>query len=77
MLQVAQLTGQLEKLLDGPTVSQAVGQKAVNIISNLMEGDALALAASANRYNSHNPHLHGHTYSHAYNAFKVFCLLSC
>ncbi|TMS09080.1 Adhesion G-protein coupled receptor G2 [Larimichthys crocea] len=47
--QVAQLTGQLEKLLDGPTVSQAVGQKAVNIISNLMEGDALALAASANR----------------------------
>ncbi|KAE8279681.1 Adhesion G-protein coupled receptor G2 [Larimichthys crocea] len=46
---VAQLTGQLEKLLDGPTVSQAVGQKAVNIISNLMEGDALALAASANR----------------------------
>ncbi|TKS87493.1 Adhesion G-protein coupled receptor G2 [Collichthys lucidus] len=47
--QVAQLTGQLEKLLDGPTVSQAVGQKAVNIISNLMEGDAQALTASANR----------------------------
>nr|XP_046228020.1 adhesion G-protein coupled receptor G2 isoform X2 [Scatophagus argus] len=47
--QVAQLAGQLEKLLDGPTVSQAVGQKAINIISNLMEGDSLALSASANR----------------------------
>ncbi|XP_059183409.1 adhesion G-protein coupled receptor G2 [Centropristis striata] len=47
--QVAQLVGNLEKLLDGPTVSQAVGQKAVNVISNLMEGNSQALSASANR----------------------------
>lgn len=60
MLQVAQLVRKLEKLLDGPTVSQAVGQKTVNIISNLMKADSLALSASANRYNSHNPHPHGH-----------------
>ncbi|KAM9337150.1 adhesion G-protein coupled receptor G2 [Symphorus nematophorus] len=46
---VAQIAGQLEKLLDGPTVSQAVGQKTLNIISNLMEGDSVALSASANR----------------------------
>lgn len=57
MSQVAQLAEQLEKLLSGPTVSQAVGQMAVNIISNLMEGDSAALSASANRYNSHNPNL--------------------
>ncbi|XP_023250823.1 adhesion G-protein coupled receptor G2 [Seriola lalandi dorsalis] len=47
--QVGQMVGQLENLLDGLTVSQAVGQKAVNIISNLMEGDSVALTASANR----------------------------
>ncbi|KAJ0059888.1 hypothetical protein NL108_015109, partial [Boleophthalmus pectinirostris] len=47
--QVSKLVGQLESLLDGPSVSQAVGEKAVNIISNLMDGDAQALAASANR----------------------------
>ncbi|XP_076617091.1 uncharacterized protein adgrg2a isoform X2 [Chaetodon auriga] len=47
--QVEQVAQQLEKLLDGPTVSQAVGQKAVSIISNLMEGDPQALSASANR----------------------------
>ncbi|XP_070841852.1 adhesion G-protein coupled receptor G2-like [Chaetodon trifascialis] len=47
--QVEQVAQQLEKLLDGPTVSQAVGQKAVSIISNLMEGDSQALSASANR----------------------------
>lgn len=46
---MAQLVGQLEKLLDGPTVSQSVGQKAINIISNLMDGDSVALSASANR----------------------------
>lgn len=49
MLQVGQLVGQLEKLLDGPTVSQSVGQKAIGIISNLMDGDPAALSASANR----------------------------
>uniref|UniRef100_A0A8D3A3E6 GAIN-B domain-containing protein n=1 Tax=Scophthalmus maximus TaxID=52904 RepID=A0A8D3A3E6_SCOMX len=47
--QVGQLVGQLEKLLDGPTVSQSVGQKAIGIISNLMDGDPAALSASANR----------------------------
>lgn len=60
VLQVAQLAEQLEKLLAGPTVSQAVGHMAVNIISNLMEGDSAALSASANRYNSHNPNLRAH-----------------
>lgn len=59
---MAQLAGQLEKLLDGPTVSQAVGQKAINIISNLMDGNSQALSGSANRYNSHNPHPHVFTY---------------
>ncbi|KAI3355444.1 hypothetical protein L3Q82_018280 [Scortum barcoo] len=47
--QVAQLVGNLQKLLNGPTVSQAVGQKAINIISNLMDGSAVALSESANR----------------------------
>ncbi|XP_041817550.1 adhesion G-protein coupled receptor G2 isoform X2 [Chelmon rostratus] len=47
--QVEQVAQQLEKLLDGPTVSQAVGQRAIGIISNLMEGDSQALSASANR----------------------------
>lgn len=51
MLQVAQLTAQLEKLLDGPTVSRSVGQKAINVISNLIEGDSQAISESANRYN--------------------------
>ncbi|XP_072307429.1 uncharacterized protein [Eucyclogobius newberryi] len=47
--QVSKLVGQLESLLDGPSVSKAVAEKAINIISNLMEGDAKALSASANR----------------------------
>ncbi|XP_044033210.1 adhesion G-protein coupled receptor G4 [Siniperca chuatsi] len=47
--QVAQLVGQLEKVLGGPTVSQAVGQKAINVISNLMGANSVALSASANR----------------------------
>ncbi|XP_049912804.1 adhesion G-protein coupled receptor G2 [Epinephelus moara] len=47
--QVAQVVGNLEKLLDGPTVSQSVGQKAATVISNLLEGDSLALSASAKR----------------------------
>lgn len=47
--------GDLEKLLEGPTVSKAVGQNVVNIISNLMGGNTLALSASANRCNSHYP----------------------
>ncbi|KAF7656917.1 hypothetical protein LDENG_00034460 [Lucifuga dentata] len=47
--QVAQVVGQLEKLLEGPTVSRSVGQKAITIISNLMTADSSALSASANR----------------------------
>ncbi|KAG7231282.1 hypothetical protein INR49_012113 [Caranx melampygus] len=47
--QVEQMVGQLETLMDAPTVSQAVGQKTVKVISNLMEGDSVALSASANR----------------------------
>ncbi|KAM6908137.1 adhesion G-protein coupled receptor G2 [Lycodopsis pacificus] len=47
--QVTQLVRNLEKLLEGPTVSKALGQKAVSVISNLMGGNSLALSASANR----------------------------
>ncbi|KAM9839731.1 uncharacterized protein adgrg2a [Aulostomus maculatus] len=47
--QVVQLVGQLEKILEGPTISQTMGQKAINIVSNLMESDPLALSAAANR----------------------------
>lgn len=43
------MVGQLETLMDAPTVSQAVGQKTVSVISNLLEGDSVALSASANR----------------------------
>ena len=71
------MTAQLEKLLDGPTVSRSVGQKAINVISNLMEGDSQAISESANRYNSNNIHLHGHIYPHTFDVPKVFCHLSC
>uniref|UniRef100_A0A3Q3F875 Adhesion G-protein coupled receptor G2 n=2 Tax=Labrus bergylta TaxID=56723 RepID=A0A3Q3F875_9LABR len=47
--EVEQLVGQLEELLEGPTVSRSVGQKAINIVSNLMGSDSSALSASANR----------------------------
>uniref|UniRef100_UPI0037E87F5B adhesion G-protein coupled receptor G2 n=1 Tax=Semicossyphus pulcher TaxID=241346 RepID=UPI0037E87F5B len=47
--QVAQLVGQLEKLLEGPSVSQSLGQKAINVVTNLLEGDSAALSASSNR----------------------------
>ncbi|XP_075872207.1 adhesion G-protein coupled receptor G2-like [Nelusetta ayraudi] len=47
--QVEQLTGRLEKLLEGPSVSPSVGQRAVAVVSKLMEGDSLALSASASR----------------------------
>lgn len=53
-MQVAQLVGNLEKLLDGSSVSKAVGQKVINVVSNLMEGNSVALSASANRYLFHN-----------------------
>ncbi|KAK5849973.1 hypothetical protein PBY51_014264 [Eleginops maclovinus] len=47
--QVAKVVGILEKILDGPFVSKAVGQKVINIVSNLMKGNSVALSASANR----------------------------
>lgn len=72
MLQVEQVAQQLEKLLDGPTVSQAVGQRAIGIISNLMEGDSQALSASANRYRSHNPQRH--TFTNSWPFWRVFDL---
>ncbi|XP_061522922.1 adhesion G-protein coupled receptor G2 isoform X2 [Phycodurus eques] len=47
--QVAQLVAELEKLLDAPGVSQALAEKVVRIVSNLMDAEPLALAASADR----------------------------
>ncbi|XP_061614803.1 adhesion G-protein coupled receptor G4-like isoform X2 [Phyllopteryx taeniolatus] len=47
--QVAQLVAELQKLLDAPGVSQALAEKVVRIVSNLMDADPLALAASADR----------------------------
>ncbi|CAK6968602.1 mucin-3A [Scomber scombrus] len=47
--EVVQLVDNLEKLLDGPTVSETVGKKTINIVSNLMKGNSQALSASANR----------------------------
>ncbi|KAM6953384.1 adhesion G-protein coupled receptor G2 [Aplochiton taeniatus] len=47
--QIAEAVGKLEKLLESPEISPALGQKAVNAISNLMGGDPTALSASGNR----------------------------
>lgn len=47
----------MEKLLDGPTVSETVGKKTINIVSNLMKSDSQSLSASANRCKSHKPHI--------------------
>ncbi|XP_077411084.1 uncharacterized protein adgrg2a isoform X2 [Vanacampus margaritifer] len=47
--QVSKLLSELEKLVDAPTVSQALAKKAVGVVSNLMAGHPLALAASCNR----------------------------
>ncbi|XP_061778434.1 adhesion G-protein coupled receptor G2 [Nerophis ophidion] len=47
--QVADVVEQLEKLLDAATVSQAVGRKAISIVSQLMEVDPRVLSASSNR----------------------------
>lgn len=48
-LQVARLVKQLEKLLEGPSVSESLGQKVVQVVSNLVEADPAALSGSANR----------------------------
>uniref|UniRef100_A0A3P8UGF1 Adhesion G-protein coupled receptor G2 n=2 Tax=Cynoglossus semilaevis TaxID=244447 RepID=A0A3P8UGF1_CYNSE len=47
--QVARLVKQLEKLLEGPSVSESLGQKVVQVVSNLVEADPAALSGSANR----------------------------
>ena len=49
MLQVVQVVWDLEQLVDGPAVSQTVGKKTINIVSNLMQVDSEALSLSANR----------------------------
>lgn len=66
MLQVEQLTGWLEKLLEGPSVSPSVGQRAVAVVSKLMEGDSMALSASASRWRPRRllmPRTHTHTHT--------------
>lgn len=61
MSQVEQLTGQLEKLLEGPRVSPSVGQRAVAVVSELMEGNVLALYTSASRWRQRHPrNMHTH-----------------
>ncbi|XP_077480093.1 adhesion G-protein coupled receptor G2-like [Stigmatopora argus] len=44
--QVAQLVWELEQLVHAPTVSEALAEKIVGIVSNLMDCDPLALVAS-------------------------------
>ncbi|CAG5896221.1 unnamed protein product [Menidia menidia] len=47
--EVSKLVGNLEKLLDAPSVSPSVGQKAIGVISNLMDVGSNTLSGSANR----------------------------
>ncbi|KAM7374308.1 hypothetical protein PAMP_006974 [Pampus punctatissimus] len=47
--QVEQLVSQLENLLSGPTVSLALGNISINIVSNLLGATPETLAASSNR----------------------------
>ncbi len=47
--QVNQLVSQLENLLSGPTVSLALGNTSVQIVSNLLDASAETLADSSNR----------------------------
>ena len=72
--------GKLEKLLDGPSVSESLGNKAVTVVSNLMDGDSGALSASANRYNSPNHHPCRNTYLHTFDfskkCFPVYRLIN-
>ncbi|KAK2859713.1 hypothetical protein Q5P01_004333 [Channa striata] len=49
LLNSAELVGRLEKLLNTTAVSQALGQKTVQVVSNLMSAAPVALSASANR----------------------------
>lgn len=69
MFQMAELAGKLRSLLDGPSVCHAVGQKAISIISNMMEGDSVALSACANRYPSCNLQTSRHTLPHNIQCF--------
>ncbi len=47
--QVAQLVSELENLLSGPTVSLALGNTSVNIVSNLLGASPETLAESSVR----------------------------
>lgn len=76
MLQVEQLTARLEKLLEGPSVSPSVGQRAVAVVSELMEGDALALSPSASRWRQCHPrNTHTHRLRHRLDVSKCFYVL--
>ncbi|XP_043959937.1 adhesion G-protein coupled receptor G2 [Gambusia affinis] len=47
--QVSKLLDDLEEILAGPTVSQSVGQKVLDFISSLINGDPEVLSGSTNR----------------------------
>ncbi|XP_023182517.1 adhesion G-protein coupled receptor G2 [Xiphophorus maculatus] len=47
--QVSKLLDDLKEILVGPTVSQSVGQKVLDVISNLINGDPEVLSGSTNR----------------------------
>ncbi|XP_053715501.1 mucin-5AC-like isoform X1 [Synchiropus splendidus] len=47
--QIDMVVGQLEKILEAESISIESGQKAINVISNLMQADPAVLAPSANR----------------------------
>lgn len=48
--QINQLVSQLENLLSGPTVSLALGNISVHIVSNLLGASPEKLADSSNRF---------------------------
>lgn len=47
--QVNQLVSQLEKLLSGPTVSLALGNTSIHVVSNLLGASPEVLSDSSNR----------------------------
>lgn len=47
--QIQQIVSLLESLLSGPTVSLALGNMAINIVSNLIDAPPKMLASSSNR----------------------------
>lgn len=47
------MVSKLEKVLEGPSVSQSLGKKAITIINNLLDASPAALSQSANRFKLH------------------------